>query len=126
MSNADKFFAEAANIEKPSIQPCPGCGSPKHKSERACPSCGFGGISPQPRDVKVLIQNTGVQTIEKTSKRWKKMMLRGLAAIALGACLGIVAVFREAPMASLAGVFIGFIGVCMYVYSRIMAWWHHG
>jgi uncharacterized membrane protein HdeD (DUF308 family) len=61
-----------------------------------------------------------VQTIEATAKRWKLMQLLGVLAIMLGVAL----MFNEPTR--LAAVLLVLIGVPMWVFGRVAAWWFHG
>lgn len=88
---------------------CPDCGKEISRKALSCPSCG----SP-------ISQNTSqAVTIELTSKKWKKLNLIS-ALIAIG---GLI--FLIASKASIFALVI-LIGIGLFVYSRIMAWWEHG
>jgi len=67
--------------------------------------------SPQPRPA--------VQTIEKTSKKWKLMMLAGAGLV----LIGIPAFFSTQN--TFSGLIV-FAGLILYIYARLAAWWHHG
>jgi hypothetical protein len=60
-----------------------------------------------------------VQTVEQTSKRWKGLQVIGVCLIPLG-CLASVAIAPE------IGFGLGMVGLAVYVYGRMAAWWHHG
>ena len=66
-----------------------------------------------------------VQTIEKTSKTWKGLMV--LAVLIMGAGMVFVAVALNG--ASAAWVFASILllgGFVVYLVARIGAWWYHG
>jgi len=59
-----------------------------------------------------------VQTIQRTSKKYKAMQFAGVLAI----CLGIV--FFAADKQNAGGTFL-LCGIIGYASGRILAWWHH-
>lgn len=73
-------------------------------------------------------------TIEKTSKHWKALQLKGMGLTLLGfpgiLCLaGASDAGRAAPLVMCMGFLLGicsFYGVFLYVTAYIGAWWDHG
>jgi len=100
---------------------CRDCGGMVSKSAETCPHCGapsFGRIHKIPYSQTQ--SNPPVQTIEKTGKRYKGLMIFSAIFIGVGiACL-------------LTGEFLGtglvllILGPILFIYARVMAWWHHG
>lgn len=84
---------------------CPGCGAPIRKDNVTAAAGG----------------GAGIQTIEQTSKRWKSTQLAGGILIAIG----IVMMFNGDGVAAV-GIFAALIGIAMYVYARVGAWWQNG
>ena len=65
-----------------------------------------------------------VQTIEKTSKSWKALMLlAGL--IMLGGCAATFAGHGDEHVMK-GGALVFGVGLLLMIYSKIGAWWHHG
>lgn len=60
-----------------------------------------------------------IQTIEKTGKFYKGMMLIGL--ILIGA-----AIWMTLKGNSDRAFILGIIGVIIIIVGKILAWWHHG
>ena len=67
-----------------------------------------------------------VQTIEKTSKRWKKMQLIGVGLCVLGIAAFVTSSSLEESSAPEVGSLMLVIGIIVFIYGRIAAWWHHG
>lgn len=63
-----------------------------------------------------------VQTIEKTSKKWKGAQLIS-AAIAI---IGLLTAFTADPAAMAVGTTMLMLGIVMFIVFKIIAWWHHG
>jgi hypothetical protein len=67
-----------------------------------------------------------VQTIELTSKSWKKVQLTG-GLLALAGFFGvIIGGEMHAAVIAVPAVLAMPIGGCVWLYGRIGAWWHHG
>lgn len=70
-----------------------------------------------------------VQTVEQTGKLWKA----GQGCGCLTMIVGIVGlgIFFAAPVSSVSGapwfsMAIAAVGIGVYLFSRVMAWWLHG
>ncbi len=86
--------------------------------------------SPQPA-----FRTPAVQTIEKTSKTWKAIMLIGLGQILLSFGLivfGMVASVAIGPLSGLPVFLVGlscvllFVGLATFVVGVLCGWWFHG
>lgn len=84
---------------------CKECAAKISDAAKSCPSCG----NPMAR----------VVTIEQTSKRFKLLQVVAVFFL-LG---GVVACTGESPQGS---AIMWMIGVSLYIYSRIGAWWRNG
>ena len=111
---------------------CPDCGRQISIYARTCPGCGHpfdttpsNPSSPSlstPQEASSQASSPKVQTIEKTSKTWKGLMLFGglLMLIGLGSC------FVD-PGGSTQGGFVLFIaGFVITVVAKTGAWWDNG
>ena len=79
----------------------------------ACPGCGA--------PIKKAVGD--VQTVELTGKTWKMRQIVG--AVLLG--IGIVLLFGSGSDGGrVIGIFMAFGGICVYIFSRVGAWWQHG
>lgn len=75
-----------------------------------------------------------VQTIEKTGKKWKLMMLiSGLVAVAACPLSMILAPFVESTFGATAAMVVMItlnlafiVAVLVFIVAKIEAWWHHG
>ena len=69
-----------------------------------------------------------VQTTEQTGKRWKALQLIGLAGILGGAAWGFAAGNMEAqsPEALALPALCVILGLPLWLFARVGAWWFHG
>ncbi len=84
---------------------CPECKINVSDKAQSCPKCGCPIIK-------------GVQTIEQTSKKYKKQVLIS----SLFIVIGFFTVFANAYI----GVVLIFIGLIWLLIGMVMSWWHHG
>ena len=80
-----------------------------------------GGLPP----TQMIASKTDVQTIEKTSKKWKGTQLFG----ALCCMVGVLFMFAPLGLAwdtRVLGLFISVAGLAIIVVAKTFAWWHHG
>lgn len=61
------------------------------------------------------------QTVEKTGKRWKGMMLWGIVGLVAGACI----LSAQGTQSVLGWVFLC-TGAWVFLVSRVGGWWYHG
>jgi len=120
---------------------CPECGRQVSSLATACPDCAYplqkkvsssSGAPPAPTDDllrsalatdrRARTAPNSVQTIEQTAKSWKAAQL-------IGGLLLVVAI----PWGVLGGeraigpsLFLGVIGLIVYLAARMGSWWHHG
>ncbi len=82
-------------------------------------------IGPPPIPVHVV--QTQPFAIERTSKKWKKRFLIGLAFLVLGVILPSPSYDSQEGdfLVLLKGVSI-LLGLCVIIYSKIGAWWDNG
>jgi uncharacterized membrane protein YvbJ len=99
---------------------CPECGTEVSDKAPQCPKCSY-PISTIPAGQKV----EDVQTIQQTSKRFKKQII--IAVILLIGGIIVLAIGADGKRYGLAGVGILAIilGVVWYIIVRIRIWWHH-
>ena len=90
---------------------CPECGNKVSDQAATCPSCGIG------------IQK--VLTIEKTGKSWKFIQLVGGLIILVGVCFGYWE-WTEGVFPTEGFFIYPGIGVAIYLFGRVCAWWYHG
>ena len=93
---------------------CPECG--KRVSDRAatCPDCGC-PIAP-----------AEVQTIEKTGKKYKAAEIIGLSILFVGVFIGCAGHLRNSEGGGIPGLMIALVGLVIWVWGGLGAWWHHG
>jgi hypothetical protein len=95
----------------PLIQ-CPDCGTSISDRAVACVKCGAPvenpASTPRPR----------VTTTQQTAKRYKGAQLIGGGLL----CLGIVLGLANQPI---FGSTVGALGLAVYLFARIAAWWNH-
>jgi len=65
-----------------------------------------------------------VQTIEKTSKKWKSVQLVGVLLLLLSPVMCVGLVQSHEPPAVGAVMFLA--GTTLWLVGRIGAWWNHG
>lgn len=65
------------------------------------------------------------QVIEATSKKWKKVQIAGIIILIIG-IFSCTAATKQADGSYGFGVSVPWIGMAVYLYGRISAWWHHG
>jgi hypothetical protein len=67
------------------------------------------------------------QVIEKTSKRYKRIILAGYTIMLLGLVLCIVMMANETTTMTKTGIVLLLVlGLAVTAYGKGMAWWHHG
>ncbi|HJV75378.1 MAG TPA: zinc-ribbon domain-containing protein [Noviherbaspirillum sp.] len=94
---------------------CPECSKSISDSAASCPSCGH----PMQTINAGVQQPKGVVTTQATAKRYKGLQLIGGGLFATG----IVVIMAKEPV---AGVVLSVVGLGVYFYARIGAWWNHG
>lgn len=73
-----------------------------------------------------------IQTIEKTGKTWKALLLVSLVLLTLGVASCSWAVMRDPraltrpPLLSISGATLAIVGLAGVITARIGAWWKHG
>lgn len=70
------------------------------------------------------LEQEHIQTIQKTSKKYKALRAIGNIMFFGGLVVALIVVsLDKTPVIS--GVFVG-IGLVINTYAKLMAWWHHG
>lgn len=90
---------------------CPDCGREVSDAAPTCPECG--------KPLKA-------QTIERTGKKWKSVIVVGALAAIIGTIVLVAGVTDESAAAIAAGVIVLLTGITMTLVGRIGAWWFHG
>ncbi len=96
---------------------CPECGKKVSDSATACPGCAYPLKNSSSSSKRV-------QTIEKTSKKWKGLQLIGF----IFAMIGLLMVFGSDPKSGATpgvAVLLLAVGIVLYLYARLGSWWHH-
>ena len=101
---------------------CSACDREVSPKAEVCPGCGHPLAAE--RD---MVAGRRVQTIERTSKHYKGLILIGASSICVGV-FSCVASCNENPTPwwGTVGLWFFMAGVMLYVGARIAAWWHHG
>jgi len=101
---------------------CPECGIEVSDRAESCPKCAYpiaGGGTTQAHSGKI-------QTVEQTSKRYKRQQLLSLLLI-IGSffvvCVGGASDFPIIGAFGIAGLLVGLVWALVSIFS---AWWHHG
>jgi multisubunit Na+/H+ antiporter MnhE subunit len=89
---------------------CPECGHQVSDKATSCPSCA--------NPIKAT-------TIQATGKKWKGLQVLAGIVFAIGV-VWLIASFSVAKEPSPAAAFTAFISFFVYLFARILAWWHHG
>ncbi|OGE77424.1 MAG: hypothetical protein A3B91_05035 [Candidatus Yanofskybacteria bacterium RIFCSPHIGHO2_02_FULL_41_29] len=63
--------------------------------------------------------------IEATGKKWKKMSAIGIVATIIGFLFIIGSFTNNSPGAGVFGSILFVVGGCMYIWSKLGAWWYH-
>lgn len=92
------------------LRECPACGKQLSRMAAQCPNCGHPFA---PADAA-----RGVQTTERTSKKWKAIMAGG----GLLTIVGILCLTANFPM----GLWIIAAGIILMLIGRTCAWWFNG
>jgi hypothetical protein len=66
-------------------------------------------------------------TIERTAKKWKLLWLIGIVYILVGLIVMRIGYSGQPdmPVIVVGGVIVA-VGLVLYVYAKIAAWWYHG
>jgi hypothetical protein len=67
-----------------------------------------------------------IQTVELTSKKYKRAMVVGGTATLFGLGVFIIASVLKNPFLGWIGIGLFVIGIIWYSIARTRAWWHHG
>jgi predicted RNA-binding Zn-ribbon protein involved in translation (DUF1610 family) len=98
-----------------SLIKCTECGRDISDKAAACPGCG----NP--------IQEETIQTIQRTSKRWKKYQLVAFAFALLGVYFSLKGIGSNDGGASFGlGIMFYFFAFVIGMIGRIGAWWSNG
>jgi len=94
---------------------CKECGQKISSLAAACPGCG------------APVETAGGKThvIEATGKKWKTVQLIGMIVLVIG-IFSCIASTRGPDGSYGVGVSIPWIGLAVYLFGRVSAWWHHG
>ncbi len=87
---------------------CSECGKKISSKAKECPSCG---------------NPIAATTVEQTGKKWKGSQLIGVIILIIGA-IWLIVKLGAGEDALTAAIFTA-VGLFLYVFSRLMAWWHH-
>lgn len=127
---------------------CPNCEHECSEKATACPECGhpFVALARPLPDIQQLAAAAQVQahlqaqqppiivrpvqtvqTIEKTGKFWKGLMVLCVVmmGIGIGACMGAGDSTQDQDQADF-GRLLAWVGLVGFFFSRIGAWWDHG
>lgn len=128
-------IAEPPAHQPPSVEPSTPHAAPSSPHDELV------ALRAQVATLQAIMQlRTHVQTIEQTGKRYKGMMLSGLALALLGVLtIGMGVILAGASAKSAGGTSPAFAmsafvagacslvgGLAMYFIARGLAWWHHG
>lgn len=109
---------------------CLYCAEPVNSSARKCRYCGeFLDGRPQRQiapTVSIQTNPRHVQTIEKTSKRWKGLQLVSVFAMIAFAMFFFIAIGIQEPMVGALSFFAGTAALGVFIFARVGAWWFHG
>src|SRR6185295_4701623 len=111
-------LSDAAAANPKAIIACPFCGEEVLVAARICKHC--------KSILKPGTASKAAVVVEMTSKRWKLLQLIsiGIFFASMGlAAIGILATVPALTMIGAPGVILG--GV-VFLFARIMSWWHHG
>ena len=97
---------------------CADCGKEISDKAGACPHCGCPLAS-----LPDIVAGRQVQTIERTSKKYKGRMLLccGIAVLAL-----CVAISDNGIIVGEVAAFVLSVAIIFLIVTIIQAWWHHG
>lgn len=104
----NEYYQDAAPQSR--LQECPACGKQISKTAAQCPNCGH--------PFAAAGAARGVQTTERTSKKWKAVMAGGGLLTIIG-ILCLTANFQTGLWVIAAGIILTLIG-------RTCAWWFNG
>ena len=105
-----------------SLIQCSECGNEVSSKAENCPRCGC-PIRSKPD----LVSGRRVQTVERTAKRYKGLIVL-FTLILCVAVVWIVASVSASPKGELAvaPIVIGILALGGFILTRVVAWWHHG
>lgn len=95
---------------------CPECDTKISDKAEKCPKCAYPISCTQTQEK--------IQTIELTSKKYKKEMIFAVIATIIGIIIMVSTASEGSDWASFGGLLM-FVGiVCLFV-VKIKVWWHH-
>ena len=103
-----------------SLISCSECAREVSDRAFACPACGHPMLEIGTRSPKAHYSRT--VKIEATGKKYKALQLAGAAAITVA----VVSCAVPAPNSSQWSGLVFVIGMALYGYGRVGAWWNHG
>lgn len=67
-----------------------------------------------------------VHTVQQTAKKWKAMQFFSLASLCFGMLTCAVVPNEVGNPGKIASELMVVGGICVYIFARVGAWWHHG
>ncbi len=112
---------------KSNLISCPDCGREISAKAATCPQCGC-PIAQKKITVEVPDTRVEVQTVERTSKRWKGQMVAGCLLMFVAIFIIVAPIVagdlsRANPVVG-GGFFL--IGLIVWLGAKVSAWWNHG
>jgi DNA-directed RNA polymerase subunit RPC12/RpoP len=89
---------------------CPECSTEVSDKAEKCPKCAYP------------ILGQSIQTIEQTSKIYKKQIIYGLLVLVLGF---IILFSSKSDSGKNWGAFIALMGFVWFLFAKVSIWWHH-
>jgi predicted amidophosphoribosyltransferase len=111
-STAKRAPPVAPTVQSKVLAACPDCGRGVSPRAEACPGCG----APLASSSTALGSHV---VIERTGRRWKRMRVNGVVLVFVGVIL------CATPLAPL-GIFLVFVAMVLFLWSRVGAWWTNG
>ena len=103
---------------------CPECGHRVSDQAAACPQC----ARPMRQAPTVIVDpyREPVQTIQRTSKKYKGFMLAGVLIFFVGCGMFVENVSTAGARPDPSNIVIAAAGIILFAWARVAAWWNHG
>jgi DNA-directed RNA polymerase subunit RPC12/RpoP len=111
LSDFEEYYNKLIHNKKSmALIKCPECSTEVSDKAEKCPKCAYP------------ILGQSIQTIEQTSKIYKKQIIYGWIVFFVGI---VIFMFSQSLSGKNWGAFIALMGFIWFLFAKVSIWWHH-